>query len=160
MRVARTTLALTGIFLAVAATGSAQTTLTLAEALARAREQAPPIVSARLAIDESRGRLAGTTHLLLNPEVDFGIGNRQGNGSRSTDIDLGYGQMFEPGRRRAARRAMAAAGIEQRVAELEEVTRITLRDTGRRRPPRAARAERRHQGRRCRNATGPGHSAS
>lgn len=129
MRVASSTLALTGAFLAVAASGAAQTTLTLAEALARARELAPQVVSARLAIDEARGRFAGTTHSPLNPEVDFALGNRQGNGSRSTDIDLGYGQRFEPGRRRDARQAMAAAGIDQRVAELDEVTRVTLRET-------------------------------
>lgn len=128
MRVLRTTLALTGAFLSMATGSAAQTTLTLAEALARARDQAPAIVSARLAIDESRGRLAGTTHLSLNPEVDFALGNRQGHGSRSTDIDLGYGQMFEPGRRRDARKAMAAAGIDQRVAALDEVTRVTLRE--------------------------------
>ena len=129
MRIARLTLVMAGVFLAMAATGSAQVTMTLAEALARAREQAPAIVSARLAIEESRGRLAGTTHLPLNPEVDFGFGTRQGNGSRSSDVDLGYGQMFEPGRRRDARRAMAAAGLDQRVADLDEVTRVTLRET-------------------------------
>jgi AcrB/AcrD/AcrF family len=33
--------------------------MTLAEVLARAREQAPQIVSARLALEETRGRLAG-----------------------------------------------------------------------------------------------------
>jgi cobalt-zinc-cadmium efflux system outer membrane protein len=129
MRVAWNTLAFAVVFACGSNVSLAQGTLTLSEALARARERAPEIVSARLAIDESRSRLAGASHLQSNPEVDFGVGNRQGSGSRSTDLDIGVGQSFEPGPRRDSRRAMATAGIEQATATVDEVTRRVLLDT-------------------------------
>jgi len=129
MRVAWTTLALIAALLSNAAVAVAQVPLTLAEALARARERAPQIVSARLAIEESRARLTGADHLQSNPDFDASIGNRQGSGTRSTDIDIGIGQSFEPGSRRASRRDMAAAGIEQSTANVDEVTRTVLLDS-------------------------------
>lgn len=129
MRVAWTTLALIAALLSNAAVAVAQVPLTLAEALARARERAPQIVSARLAVEESRARLAGANHLQSNPEFDAGVGNRQGSGTRSADIDIGISQSFEPGRRRGSRRDMAAAGIEQSTANAEEVTRTILLDS-------------------------------
>lgn len=129
MRVAWTTLALISALSSNARVAEAQVPLTLAEALARARERAPQIVSARLAIDEARARLAGASHLQSNPEFDAGVGNRQGSGARATEIDIGFGQSFEPGRRRASRRDMAAAGIEQSTASAEEVTRTVLLDS-------------------------------
>jgi cobalt-zinc-cadmium efflux system outer membrane protein len=129
MRVAWRTLALAGAILATSRLAAAQTSMTLAEALARARDQAPRIISARLAIEEARGRLAGATHGQLNPEVDFGLGNRQEHDTRSTDLDLGFSQAFEPSGRRSAREAMATAGIEESQAQLEDVTRVTLRAT-------------------------------
>jgi cobalt-zinc-cadmium efflux system outer membrane protein len=129
MRVAWTTLALIAALLSNATVAVAQVPLTLAEALARARERAPQIVSARLAIEESRARLTGADHLQSNPEFDVGVGNRQGTGTRSTDIDIGIGQSFEPGSRRASRRDMAAAGIEQSTANVDEVTRAILLDS-------------------------------
>ena len=128
MRVAWRTLALVAAFAAGANTAWAQVPLTLSDALARARERAPQIVNARLAIEEARARLAGATHLQSNPEVDFGVGNRQGNGERSTDLDIGVAQSFEPGQRRSSRQAMANASIAQSTANLEEVTRATLLD--------------------------------
>lgn len=129
MRVAWTTLALIAVLLSDASIAAAQVPLTLAEALARARERAPEIVSARLAIDEARARRAGATHRPLNPDVDFAAGNRQGNGERSTDLDVGFSQSFEPGRRRSAREAMANASVAQSTASLEDVTRATLLET-------------------------------
>jgi outer membrane protein, heavy metal efflux system len=129
MRVAWRTLALAGAVLATSRLAAAQTSMTLAEALARAREHAPRIISARLAIEEARGRLAGATHRQPNPEVDFGLGNRQDGDTRSTDLDLGFAQPFEPSSRRSAREAMATAGIEEGEAQLEDVTRRTLRET-------------------------------
>ena len=93
---------------------SAQTVLTLADVLARAREQAPQIVSARLALEEARGRLAGASlRLQSNPEVDVSVGNRQGSDARSTDLQFGAAQMFEPPGRRAARIAGATAQLDQ-----------------------------------------------
>jgi outer membrane protein, heavy metal efflux system len=129
MRVAWRTLALVAAFASGAGTASAQVTLTLSEALSRARERAPEIVSARLAIDEAQARLAGATHRQQNPEVDLAVGNRQGNGERSTDLDLGMSQSFEPGARRSSRQAMATASIAQSTASLDEVTRAALLET-------------------------------
>lgn len=129
MRVAWRTLALVAVFAAGASTAWAQVPLTLSEALARARERAPQITIARLAIEEARARLAGTTHLQSNPALDFAVGNRQGNGERSTDLDVGVAQSFEPGHRRSSRQAMANASIAHSLASLEEVTRATLLET-------------------------------
>jgi cobalt-zinc-cadmium efflux system outer membrane protein len=102
--------------------------MTLAEVLARAREQAPQIVSARLALEESRGRLAGASvRFQSNPQIDAAIGNRRGPDTRFTDLELGLGQSFEPGARRSARIDGANAAIAQTSANAEEVTRTVLR---------------------------------
>jgi outer membrane protein, heavy metal efflux system len=102
--------------------------MTLAEVLARAREQAPQIVSARLALEESRARLAGASvRFPSNPQIDAAIGNRNGPDTRFTDLELGLGQTFEPGARRSARIAGANAAIAQTSANAEEVTRTVLR---------------------------------
>lgn len=102
--------------------------MTLAEVLARAREQAPQIVSARLALEETRGRLAGASlRFQSNPQIDAAVGNRNGPDTRFTDLELGLGQSFEPGARRSARMAGANAAIAQTSANAEEVTRMVLR---------------------------------
>lgn len=107
---------------------SAQRSLTLPEALARAREQAPQIVSARLAIDEARGRLRGASiGLASNPEIDVGAGRRRGPDARFTDWEVGVQQTFEPPGRRSARIASANASIAAGTANLDEVTRSVLR---------------------------------
>jgi outer membrane protein, heavy metal efflux system len=110
------------------AAAAQSTVMTLAEVLARAREQAPQIVSARLALEESRGRLAGASvRFQSNPQIDAVIGNRNGPDTRFTDFELGLGQSFEPGARRSARIAGATAAIAQTSANAEEVTRTVLR---------------------------------
>jgi len=102
--------------------------LTLSDVLTRAREQAPEIVSARLALEEARGRLLGASlRLQSNPQIDGAIGNRNGSGTRFTDFELGFGQSFEPGARRSARIAGANATIAQGTANVDEVTRSVLR---------------------------------
>jgi cobalt-zinc-cadmium efflux system outer membrane protein len=102
--------------------------MTLAEVLARAREQAPQILSARLALEESRGRLAGASvRFPSNPQIDAAIGNRNGPDRRFTDLELGFGQSFEPGARRSARIAGANAAIAESSANADEVTRTVLR---------------------------------
>jgi cobalt-zinc-cadmium efflux system outer membrane protein len=102
--------------------------MTLAEVLARARDQAPQIVSARLVLEESRGRLAGASvRFQSNPQIDAAIGNRNGPDTRFTDLELGLGQSFEPQARRSARIASANAAIAQTSANSEEVTRTVLR---------------------------------
>jgi cobalt-zinc-cadmium efflux system outer membrane protein len=113
-------------------TGGAQSrALTLADVLARAREQAPQIVSARLALEEARGRLLGASlRFQANPEIDVGLGNRRGPGSRFTDFEIGLGQTFEPRSRRSARIAGADAAIAQSSAGVDEMTRLVLRSAG------------------------------
>src|SRR3970282_2006214 len=87
-------------------------TMTFAEVLARAREEAPQIVSARLAVEETRGRLLGASlRLQTNPELAASLGNREGPDSRFTDFEIGLGQNFEPRSRRSARVAGANAAI-------------------------------------------------
>ena len=107
----------------------AQTVLGLADVLARAREQAPQIVTARLAVAEARGPCAGASlRLQANPELDLNAGNRQGGGTRSTDLQFGINQMFEPGGRRAARIAAATAHVDQSAVAVEQATRDVLRE--------------------------------
>lgn len=116
---------------ALAVDASAQTAaLTLDDVLSRARVHAPDIVSARLAIEEARARLAGASpRLSQNPEVTAGIGNRAGPERRTTDLELGVSQILEPASRRTARVAGAEAAIAMRTADLEEVTRQVLAET-------------------------------
>jgi cobalt-zinc-cadmium efflux system outer membrane protein len=103
-------------------------TLTLADVLARAREQAPQIVSARLALEEARGRLVGANlRLQSNPQIDAAIGSRNGPVEHDTDFELGFGQAFTPGARRSARIAGANAAIAQGAANIDEVTRTVVR---------------------------------
>ncbi len=101
--------------------------LTFADVLARVREQAPQIVIARLALEETRGRLVGASRRIEdNPELDVAVGNRTGSGARSSEFELGFAQMLAPGSRRSARLAGANAAVAQSAAEVEEVTRVAL----------------------------------
>jgi cobalt-zinc-cadmium efflux system outer membrane protein len=103
--------------------------LTLADVLTRARERAPQIVSARLALEEARGRAVGASlRFQNNPELEAALGNREGPETRFTDIEVAIGQTFEPGERRAARVAGATAAIAQSSADIDAVTRVVLRD--------------------------------
>lgn len=129
MRFACTTLALSGALSLMTGTAGAQTPLTLAEVVARAREHAPQVVAARLAVDETRGRLLGAgLRFQTNPEVELGLGNRTGSSTRSTDLDVGVGQLFEPAGRRTARIASARAQIGTRTAVVDEITRAVTRE--------------------------------
>lgn len=108
--------------------GAQGRTLTLADVLTRAREQAPQIVSARLALEEARGRLVGASlRFQTNPEIDAGVGSRNGPGTRFTDFEVGLAQSFEPDARRSARIAGANAALAQGSANIDETTRIVLR---------------------------------
>lgn len=103
-------------------------TMTFTEVLARAREQAPQIVDARLAVEETRGRLLGASlRFQTNPELEANLGNREGPDSRFTDFEIGLGQGFEPRSRRSARMAGANAAIAQSSANVDETTREVLR---------------------------------
>ena len=120
------TLAVT--LLAAASAAQAQTAMTLADVLTRARERAPQIVSARLALDEARGRLRGALlRVHTNPELDVQTGSRQATNSRWTDLEVGVTQMLEPGARRSARIDGANAAIAHGTADIQETTRAVLR---------------------------------
>jgi cobalt-zinc-cadmium efflux system outer membrane protein len=108
--------------------GAQSRPLTLADVLARARELAPQIVDARLALEETHGRLVGAAQRFqTNPELDLGIGNRSGSGNRFTDFELGVTQTIEPSARRLARVSSGEAAIAEGVAHVEEITRTVLR---------------------------------
>ena len=101
--------------------------LTFTAALAQAREHAPDVTLARLRLEETRARLAGASiRLQSNPEIEADIGSRTSGGSRTTDLQLGIGQAFEPGGRRAARIAGAAAAVAQGTAEIEAAARVAV----------------------------------
>jgi cobalt-zinc-cadmium efflux system outer membrane protein len=127
MRIGKTFAAVCAAICVQAAAASAQS-LTLAEVLARARERAPQIVSARLELEEARAALAGASlRFQANPEIDAAIGPRRGSGAYFTDFELGMGQAFEPGARRSARIAGANAAIARSTVNIEAVTREVLR---------------------------------
>jgi cobalt-zinc-cadmium efflux system outer membrane protein len=102
--------------------------MTFADVLTRAREQAPQIVSARLALEETRARLVGASvRNQNNPQFDAWVGNRNGPTDRFTDFQFGLGQAFEPGARRNARIDGANAAIAESTANIDEITRAALR---------------------------------
>jgi cobalt-zinc-cadmium efflux system outer membrane protein len=129
MRMGTTALAVCALACFNAAGAAAQGNgMTLADVLARAREQAPQIVSARLALQETRARLIGSSlRQQNNPELDAAIGNRNGPTDRFTDFQLGVAQAFEPGARRSARIEGANAAIAGSTANIDDVTRTVLR---------------------------------
>jgi cobalt-zinc-cadmium efflux system outer membrane protein len=127
MRSARVALALVAALGLMRGLAGGQTVMTLPDVLTRAREQAPEIVSARLAIEEAKGRLAGASVRQTNPELGASLGSRNGPVERFTDYEIGFSQPLEPGARRDARVAAANAGIERTTATLDETTRQVLR---------------------------------
>jgi cobalt-zinc-cadmium efflux system outer membrane protein len=104
--------------------------LTLDDALARARREAPAVLAARLRGDEAGGRLAAATPLLRdNPVVEAGAGRRDSpERGVSTDVDARIEQTFELGGRRAARIAGARAAIARETAGADDQTRRVLAD--------------------------------
>jgi cobalt-zinc-cadmium efflux system outer membrane protein len=107
----------------------AQKTLTLPEVLARVRERAPQIMSARMRIDEARGRLkAASLRFQANPDLELSAGRRRGPESQNTDFEIGLDQAMEPGSRRSARIEGVNAAIAESSANAEEVNRAILRD--------------------------------
>lgn len=121
-----------GVMLVAAPTAQAQSVMTLADVLARARAQAPQITSARLALEEVRGRLLGASlRAQANPEVDMQMGGRSTSGGRRTDFELGVTQALEPGSRRTARLAGANAALDQGAVNIEDATRTVLHQAAR-----------------------------
>jgi cobalt-zinc-cadmium efflux system outer membrane protein len=105
--------------------------LSLEEALARAREAAPVLLIARARIEEARARLSGAgLRFRDNPTVDVGSGPRYTDAGVQTDLDLGISQLFETGGQRAARIAGAEAGIARETVAVDEARRLALRAVG------------------------------
>jgi cobalt-zinc-cadmium efflux system outer membrane protein len=105
----------------------AQTVLTLEGTIARARDQAGPVVVSRARIAESEAALVeATTRFRDNPLIGGAAGPRFGSESRFTDLDFGVLQQFETGGQRQARIAAARAGIERQQAETLQSARTVV----------------------------------
>src|SRR5580765_3220856 len=129
MKLSRFAVVLALVCLWQGVTGAQSLTLTLEQALARAREVSPSVLIARARIEETRGRLVGARiRHRDNPIIDFAAGPRSVDGSTLTDIDLGVIQLFETGGQRAARIAGAEAEIRREAATADDTARLALRD--------------------------------
>lgn len=117
---------------ALASSGACQPiVLTLDMALARARDHAPEILSARAAIGEARGRLLGASALLRdNPSLTTTLGRRRKPDAILEDRVFGISQSVELGGRRGARMSSARADVERVTAESDDVARSVLRGVG------------------------------
>jgi cobalt-zinc-cadmium efflux system outer membrane protein len=116
-------IALAGVALLAALPASS---LTLDEALQRARQSAPAVVAARMRIDEARGRVAGAAlRLTSNPTLDVEAGRRSGEVS-STDYGFAVGQDLDPPQRRRARVDAANAFVTQEEQRAREAERQAL----------------------------------
>ena len=118
-----------------ATTDSAPTQLTLADAYRRAREAAGAIRAGEARVEEARGRLIAARALRDNPSLDAALGRRgtvsgAPEPSSRSDLEVGVGQTFELGGKRAGREAAATAAVEREIASSADVTRRLLREVG------------------------------
>jgi cobalt-zinc-cadmium efflux system outer membrane protein len=103
-------------------------TLTLENALERARQSAPAIVAARMRSDEARGRVIGASLALpTNPTVELEGGRRNGVAT-STDYGVAVEQELDLPQRRRARIDAAHAAVTQEEQRAREVEREVLRE--------------------------------
>lgn len=108
---------------------AAQQTITLEQALTRARAQAPQILAAQDRIDEARGRLTGASVLFQeNPTLETSAGPRFSPSGSTIDSDITISQPLELGGQPRARIAGARAGVERETAVSRDVARRLLRD--------------------------------
>ena len=104
-------------------------TLTLEQALNRARLNAPALLAARARIEEAKGRLRGASiPLQANPILEGTLGPRMSDFGRSTSADVSISQDFEALGRRTARISGAQAGVSREIAVSQETGRQLLRD--------------------------------
>src|SRR5262245_66478718 len=105
--------------LAIIPEARAQTVLTLADTIARAREQAGAVAVARARIAEAEaGLLDASARFRENPIIETNIGPRSADSGSSTELDIGVSQLFETGGQRRARIAGAQASIERQRSEV------------------------------------------
>lgn len=109
--------------------GAAQPSeLTLEEALALARQQAPAVLEAQGRVAEAQGPIAGAAPWLRdNPTLQAEAGPRTRSGeSRGLDWAIGLTQPFELGGKRGARRESARAGLVRESAHRQDTERLVL----------------------------------
>lgn len=117
---------------AIAIAASAQTPITLDDALRRARENAPAVIAARARIEEARSELVGASALFRdNPTAETSIGRRTGDGRDFRDRELQLSQNFELGGRRSIRIDRAEASIVRETAASAEIERAVVADAAR-----------------------------
>jgi outer membrane protein, heavy metal efflux system len=114
------------LLLALPSTLVADEVLTLEIALARARTQAPSILSARARIEEARARVQGASVLRDNPNLEGAVGRR--DDGQAADFDAGLSQTFELGGKRGARVAGAKAGLAREIALSDDTARRVVRE--------------------------------
>ena len=103
--------------------------MTIDQALARARTRAPQILAAEDRIAEARGRLTGASVVLQeNPSIETAVGPRFSPNGDTVDYDVTLSQPIELGGRRGARIAGARAGVERETASSRDVLRRLFRD--------------------------------
>jgi cobalt-zinc-cadmium efflux system outer membrane protein len=114
-------------FLLYALPVSAQIVLTVDEAIARAREQAGTVVVARARVAEAEAAAVdASARFRDNPVFEASAGPRAGDGTRSTELDIGLSQQFETGGQRPARIAGVRAAIDRELAEADRVARAAV----------------------------------
>lgn len=101
--------------------------LTLARALAIAREQSPAVVSARGRVSQAEAARIAAEMRTDNPEVDAGAGPRFAEPGNQIDFGIGLSQMFENGGRRRARINAANEGVAGAEARLVAAQRDAVR---------------------------------
>src|SRR5688572_3440599 len=102
--------------------------LTMEEALALAREQAPGVVLAKGRIEEARARQAAAGRRFQeNPSLEVNGGYRRAEDDH-LDFEAAISQGLYDRERRTARVAGAQAALERAEAELDEARRLLLRD--------------------------------
>jgi cobalt-zinc-cadmium efflux system outer membrane protein len=107
---------------------AAQESLTLEQALERARERSPSVLAARARIEEARARLAGASLLLReNPELEAAAGGRSSAENDTEKVEVGILQNLDIGGRRSARIGIARAELVASAAESENALRQALR---------------------------------
>jgi len=102
--------------------------LTLAEALALARERGRTVILARGRIEEARARQAQAGRRFQENPVLEATGGYRRAGAGFFDFDATVTQGLYAGRRRSARMAGAQAELDRTEAELSEARRLLLRD--------------------------------
>src|SRR5947208_13190184 len=109
------------------AVAHAQQGITLAQVLARARADAPQVLTAVARIEETRAQMIGARlRTRDNPVLDATVGPRSSDLRRTTDWDFTGAQVFEPSSRRSARIRSAQSAIEHDTASADDTRRRAL----------------------------------